>query len=88
MPMNKPHLEFVTLDMSSGWATPEGIRPHQTEDSRERHRRKAQDGKPHAAVALSIPARTRRRLRARSTGRGLSSFGRLIVGNDDQGRGG
>ena len=22
MPMNKPHLEFTTLDMSTGWATP------------------------------------------------------------------
>ena len=22
MPMNKPHLEFTTLDMSAGWATP------------------------------------------------------------------
>ena len=24
MPMNKPHLEFERLDMSSGWAPPEG----------------------------------------------------------------
>lgn len=24
MPMNKPHIEFLTLDMKSGWATPEG----------------------------------------------------------------
>ena len=24
MPMNKPHLEFHRLDMTSGWATPEG----------------------------------------------------------------
>jgi hypothetical protein len=24
MPMNKPHIEFLSLDMHSGWATPEG----------------------------------------------------------------
>jgi hypothetical protein len=24
MPMNKPHIEFLTLDMHLGWATPEG----------------------------------------------------------------
>ncbi len=24
MPMNKPHIEFLSLDMQSGWATPEG----------------------------------------------------------------
>ena len=24
MPLNKPHLEFQTLDMNSGWVTPEG----------------------------------------------------------------
>lgn len=24
MPMNKPHIEFLALDMKSGWATPEG----------------------------------------------------------------
>lgn len=24
MPMNKPHLEFHTLDMNDGWATPPG----------------------------------------------------------------
>ena len=24
MPMNKPHLEFTRVDMSSGWATPAG----------------------------------------------------------------
>lgn len=24
MPMNKPHIEFLTLDMKSGWATPDG----------------------------------------------------------------
>ncbi|MGO4567104.1 cupin domain-containing protein [Rhizobium sp. 2YAF20] len=24
MPMNKPHLEFHTLDLSSGWVTPPG----------------------------------------------------------------
>ncbi len=24
MPMNKPHIEFLALDMQSGWVTPEG----------------------------------------------------------------
>jgi hypothetical protein len=24
MPMNKPHIEFLALDMQSGWATPKG----------------------------------------------------------------
>jgi hypothetical protein len=24
MPMNKPHIEFLSLDMKSGWVTPEG----------------------------------------------------------------
>ena len=24
MPMNKPHIEFLSLDMQSGWATPDG----------------------------------------------------------------
>ena len=27
MPMNKPHLEFATLDMSTGWATPPDYPP-------------------------------------------------------------
>ena len=27
MPMNKPHLEFATLDMSAGWATPPDYPP-------------------------------------------------------------
>jgi hypothetical protein len=27
MPFNKPHMEFVELDMAQGWATPEGYPP-------------------------------------------------------------
>lgn len=27
MPMNKPHLEFATLDLDSGWETPPGYPP-------------------------------------------------------------
>ena len=89
MPMNKPHLEFASLDMGSGWATPEGYPP----------------GIKQKTLASDINEKTKTGSRTRLLRFDPGVFttapfvhdhweevyllaGDLIVGNDAQGKGG
>lgn len=89
MPMNKPHLEFTAVDLSAGWATPEGY----------------PSGIKQKVLASDIDERAKRGSRTRllrfdagvhTTAPFVHDHweevyllsGDLIVGNDAQGRGG
>ena len=90
MPMNKPHLEFTRVDMKHGLGHAARLsRRHQAEDPRERHRRDAQDGKPHAAAALRARAPTRPRRSCTTIGkRSISCRATSSSATTQEGKGG
>ena len=89
MPMNKPHLEFQRLDMEAGWATPEGYPPGIKQkilasDISERNK----SGSRTRLLRFDPGAFTTAPFVHDHWEEVYLLSGDLIVGNDDQGKGG